>query len=255
MKLRPKKRTVVVAAAVAAAALAAAAGFQVAQADETKQAHYFLEVGGTAMARPAPDCTASYDHVNDTLPGQAVKICYPASIAPIIGVGGEQPAPPGTPGYDASVNEGVKNLIGAIHDIHGKDPGARMTIVGYSQGADVADRVLEKIATGEVQVPRELFAGKLYSDPRQPGTGIWAKIPAGTGIPVPGVEVTSPGAGPTDFAGIPVERHCVAKDGICDATSLESIPGYFQKHFGYPDNGGIIESTVGQPAKNEVIWH
>src|SRR5690606_15578430 len=135
---------------------------------------------GTGAALGEPDCTKTYGFANQQLgEGVAVPICYPASFGPLQGGDGSIPAPD-APRYDDSVNQGVETTLTVIGDLHRDHPDARITVVGYSQGADVGDRVLEKIAGGETDIPAEIMAGKLYADPRQPDTGIWAKIPAGT---------------------------------------------------------------------------
>lgn len=249
MKLRARKRTVAAAVATAAAALAVVTGVQVAQADATTR--YYVEIGGTGASAAAPDCTRTYGYANQHLgDGIAVPICYPASFGPLQGGDGSIPAP-NAPRYDDSVKQGVEETLRKIGEIHRDDPGARITVVGYSQGADVGDRVLEKIAGGETDIPAEIMSGKLYADPRQPDTGIWAKIPAGTSIE----GITSPGAGPAEFPGMQVERHCITKDGVCDATSLDSFRGYFQDHPKYPAENGIIPSTITADAANGVVWH
>ncbi|ADD40190.1 PE-PPE domain-containing protein [Stackebrandtia nassauensis] len=249
MKLRAKKRTVVAVVSGVAAALAVVAGVQVAQADAPQ--HYYVEIGGTGSSLNAPDCTKTYGFANQNLGGAvAVPICYPASFGPLQGGDGTIPAP-NAPRYDESVKQGVEETLKQIGDIHRNDPAATITVVGYSQGADVGDRVLEKIANGETEIPAEIMSGKLYADPRQPDTGIWAKVPAGTSIE----GITSPGAGPVEFPGMTVERHCIAKDGVCDATSLDSFRGYFQDHPKYPAEGGIIPSTITAAPNNEVVWH
>lgn len=246
MKSSRKKLVVAAAFTVTVAAGVTAAG--VAYADS---AHYYVEIGGTGSTVAEPECTSTYRSANQHLDGGiAVPVCYPASFGPFIGSDNAQPAP-GAPAYNDSVKQGYDNLLKAVTDTHHNDPSAQITIVGYSQGADVADRVLETIAGGQTDIPLELVSGKLYADPRQPETGIWAKVPKDVGVP----GVTSPGAGPTDFAAIPVERHCVHKDGICDATSIESIPGYFTVHPVYPQAGGIMDQTIAQPAVNGVVWH
>ena len=105
------------------------------------------------------------------------------------------------------------------------------------------------IANGETDIPAEIMSGKLYADPRQPDTGIWAKIPAGTSIE----GITSPGAGPAEFAGMRVERHCITRDGVCDATSMDSFRGYFQDHPKYAAENGIIPSTIAAEAAASQI--
>ncbi|HEY9411745.1 MAG TPA: PE-PPE domain-containing protein [Jiangellaceae bacterium] len=261
-----KKLSAGLAAAASAAVMMIAVGAPSAAADPEGQNHYYIEVGGTGSALPHPDCTSTYQAVNERLRAQGdipVPVCYAASFWPFIGSDNAQPAP-FAPTYDESVQDGWRNGNGdpmpsgvaetlrVATETHRNDPSARITIVGYSQGADVADRVLEKIANNETEIPRELVNGKLYADPRQPETGLWRFLPVGTHVPV--IRLTSPGLGPVDFPGMEVERHCIQTDGICDATTLEGIGGYFVQHPRYQEPGGIIDRTI-DTGGNGVVWH
>ncbi|MEU9112317.1 PE-PPE domain-containing protein [Streptomyces sp. NPDC048483] len=238
---------VMTAAMVAGPAVVAPA---VAQADDVH--HYYLEVGGTgAAADEADGCTTSYGFANQHLDegDQVVPVCYPASAGPW--AGSKQFSPDiNAPSYDASVEVGYKNLLAAAEETHRRDPNARLTIVGYSQGAQVADVVLQKIANNETGVPRSQVNGMLYADPMQPGTGAAARVPKG----VSAFGFTSPGAGPEEFPGVPVERFCIRGDGVCDATSLESILGYFTKHGNYPKDGNAMTRTIANDGGNGITW-
>ncbi|MEV4436266.1 PE-PPE domain-containing protein [Streptomyces sp. NPDC049555] len=233
----------------AATVMTAAAAPAVAHADPVH--HYYLEVGGTGSGAPAPDCTRSYQFANKHLDGGiAVPVCYPASAGPWLN-GRNQYPDPSAPTFDASVREGYRNLLAAAEDTHRRDPNARLTLVGYSQGAQVADMVLQTIAGGGTGIPRSLVDGKLYADPMQPGTGIWAKLPKGWSA----LGFTSPGAGPEKFDGIPVQRFCIRTDGVCDATAVTSLLGFFAQHPKYWQDGNVMTKTIGHDGGEGVVWY
>ncbi|MEU1312287.1 PE-PPE domain-containing protein [Streptomyces cinnamoneus] len=212
--------------------------------------HYYLEVGGTGSAAPAPDCTSTYaianKHLNGGIP---VPVCYPASAGPWLN--GRNVPDLTAPSFDASVQEGYRNLLATAQETHRRDPAARLTIVGYSQGAHVADVVLQKIAQGDTGIPRSQVNGMLYSDPLQPGTGIWSLVPKGWSA----LGFTSPGAGPAKFNGIPVQRFCIRTDGVCDATSLRSVTGFLQQHPKYWQEGNVMAQTIGHDGGDGVVWY
>ncbi|MEU9121729.1 PE-PPE domain-containing protein [Streptomyces sp. NPDC048506] len=219
----------------------------VAQADPID--HYYIEIGGTSNQADAPECTTSYREANKLLePGSWVPVCYPASAGPWENGHGIPDLT--TPSYDASVNEGYRNLLAAAEDTHRQHPDARLTIVGYSQGAQAADELLQRIANNETSIPREQVNGMLYADPMQPGTGIWARVPKGVGA----LGFTSAGAGPEEFPGVPVARYCIRTDGICDATSIESPGGYLIQHPKYPQPGDVMTQTITHDGANGIFW-
>jgi hypothetical protein len=213
--------------------------------------HYYLELGGTgAVPADGSSCTVSYGYANQHLNGGiAVEVCYPASAGPLVGPHNQQPDPT-APSYDSSVATGYRNLLAAVRATHRRDPGALLTIVGYSQGAQAADQVLRTLA-GSDSIPHDQLDGMLYADPMQPGTGLAAVVPKGASA----LGFTSPGAGPVSFDGIPVHRFCIHTDGICDATSLRSIPGLLSQHPRYPQDGGILPSTIAQDGTDGTIWY
>ncbi|GHC32093.1 PE-PPE domain-containing protein [Streptomyces cinnamoneus] len=212
--------------------------------------HYYLEVGGTGSAAPAPDCTSTYalanKHLNGGIP---VPVCYPASAGPWLN--GHNVPDPTAPSFDASVREGYRNLLTTAQETHRRDPTARLTIVGYSQGAHVADLVLQKIAEGATGIPRSQVNGMLYSDPLQPGTGIWSQLPKGWSA----LGFTSPGAGPAKFDGVPVQRFCIRTDGVCDATSVRSVLGFLNQHPKYWQEGNVMAQTIGHDGGDGVVWY
>lgn len=193
----------------------------IAQAEpQTRQAHYYIEIGGTWD----PTADNTYNLANTRLDGGiAVKVDYPASPGPGI--------PFVQTSYDESVHQGWLNASRALQGTYNNDPGARFTIVGYSQGAHVANLVLNDVADGRIDIPRSQVDGKLYADPMQPGTGIGAIVPRGLSA----FGFTSPGPGRVDFAGIPVQRYCINTDGVCDlASGLQAPGGYIAQHPCYP---------------------
>ncbi|MFI7414580.1 cutinase family protein [Streptomyces sp. NPDC049627] len=245
-----RAKTVALTAAMAAAA---ALTPTVAQADDAPR-HYYIELGGTGSALPAPDCTRTFGYANQHLePGaEVVPVCYPASAGPWLN--GQNQGPDLTAqSYDSSVAQGYQNLLAAAEETHRKDPAARLTIVGYSQGAQAADAVLETIANGGTGIPRELVDGKLYADPKQPGTGLWAKVPKGLGA----LGFTSAGPGPTEFPGVPVARFCIRGDLACDATTPVAAFDFFltDVHGRYVQDGNVMTKTIAQEGLNGVYWY
>ncbi|MFE9927555.1 PE-PPE domain-containing protein [Streptomyces sp. NPDC005533] len=214
--------------------------------------HYYIEIGGTGAAADAPGCTTSFDAANRDLKGGiAIPVCYVASGGPFVGSHNEQPAP-FAPSFGDSVNQGYWNAKAALEDAYRADPTATFTVAGYSQGAWVADLLLQTIADNGTEVPRERVDGMLYSDPMQPGTGFWRLVPEGVLIPF---VAYSPGTGPEDFPGVPVQRHCIRTDGVCDATSLDSFPGFLQQHPRYFREGEIIATTLVQHGGRGTVWY
>ncbi|GAA3584905.1 PE-PPE domain-containing protein [Streptomyces osmaniensis] len=244
---RRAKAAAVTAAMTAAAALTPA----VAQAEEAP-GHYYIQIGGTGTVQPAPQCTGTFYYANQHLEegAKVVPVCYPSSAGPWLN-GRNQPDLT-APSYDTSVAQGYVNLLAAVEKTHRDDPTARLTIVGYSQGAQAADAVLETIAGGGTDVPRELVDGKLYADPKQPDTGMWAKVPKGLGA----FGFTSTGPGPREFPGIPVARFCIRGDLACDATTPVNALDFFlsDKHSRYVLEGNVLSRTIAQEGLNGVYW-
>ncbi|WP_306320535.1 MULTISPECIES: cutinase family protein [unclassified Streptomyces] len=224
--------------------------------------HYYIEIGGTGPTTNkdgCPNTTSSYDAANQAfgLGAAAIKVCYPASAGPLIGPSGGLVEPSGkvnpealtSPTYDASVQLGIERGLKAAQDTHNAHPDAQLTITGYSQGAQAADEVLQKIAKGNTGIPRSQVDGMLYADPMQPDTGFGARVPKGLGIP--GV-ASAPGAGPANFEGIPVRRFCIVGDPVCDLRSLTNAPGYFNIHWKYPESA--IPKSLTRTGGNGVEW-
>jgi hypothetical protein len=231
-----------------------------AQADPVN--HYYIEIGGTGATPPAPHCTFSYDEGNKVLPpgSAAVPVCYPATAGPVLGPGGAlvdlqtlqvHPDALTAPNFDSSAQQGYQNALKAAEDTYHAHPDARLTITGYSQGAQIGDEVLQTIAGGGTDIPRSRVDGMLYADPMQPGTGLGGILPKGVTVPVAGI--TSPGAGPAHFQGIPVERFCIHGDPICEA-AIQNAPGYVSLHPLYPNAGNVIAQTIAQDGGDGIHW-
>lgn len=235
---------------VAALALAGAAAVP-SPAHADTQHHYYVEIGGTGSAVDGPACTSTYTYANQHLDGGIpVPVCYPASGGPFVGSHNEMPAPL-APSFADSVQQGYQNALTTLQNTYRADPTARFTVVGYSQGAWVGDLLLQTISANGTTVPRSQVDGMLYSDPRQPGTGFWHLLPAG--VPLPLVAV-SPGTGPVDFPGVPVQRFCIHTDGICDATGLDSFGGFLQQHPRYWQDGNVMTRTIAQDGGSGIVW-
>lgn len=169
---------------------------------------------------------AVFDHPGiDYRGGVKLKVAYPATA----------PGACGTLPYVDSVEAGHRNAVAVIEEAHRADPDGQFVVVGFSQGAQVANLLLEDIADGLTSVPPSQVDAKLYGDPMQPGTGIGALIPEGFAVPFGGY--VSPGQGRTDLGEIDFLRYCIETDGVCDNRSpLESIGGYFAQHPCYAAN-------------------
>ncbi|MFE9019125.1 PE-PPE domain-containing protein [Streptomyces sp. NPDC007808] len=253
-RLLRRARTVATTVALTAAMTAAAAvAPTVAQAADAAPHHYYIELGGTGSAQPAPTCTGTFYYANQHLEegAQAVPVCYPASAGPWLN--GQNVPDLMAPSYDSSVAQGYTNLLAAAEETHRKDPTARLTIVGYSQGAQAADAVLETIANGGTAIPRQLVDGKLYADPKQPDTGMWARVPKGLGA----LGLTSTGPGPREFPGVPVARFCIRGDLACDASTPVAAFDFFltDKHRRYAQDGNIMTRTIAQDGLNGTFWY
>ncbi|WP_189300798.1 cutinase family protein [Streptomyces albospinus] len=254
MKFSARLRRSTVRAATCAALLALTGGLPPAVAHADSGKHYYIEIGGTGGSEPVPTCTHSYGFANQALAGNpdnvVVPVCYEASAGPWQAGSGAIPGI-GALSYDDSERQGYDNLLAKVESVHKADPDARYTIVGYSQGAQAADQVLQAIAEKRTDIPTSRVEGKLYADPRQPDTGLWSRVPRGWSA----FGFTSTGPGPVDFAGIPVARYCIHSDLACDATSLFSVPGLLSQHPRYLREGGILFDTLAKDGQNGIFWY
>ncbi|AHH95717.1 hypothetical protein KALB_2349 [Kutzneria albida DSM 43870] len=202
--------------------------------------HYYVLIGGTC------DGNATVFN-NDWVRGGIPRVVhYPAGAAGL-------PNCDQTP-MDQSVARGHDVARQVVQDAYNENPDAPITVVGYSQGAIVANLVLNDIADGNLPVNKDRISAKLFGDPMQPDPrGISAAIPQGTGAPSPFGGYVSFGPGRTDFNGIPFIRYCIQTDGICNFDTLEAPGGYFAQHWCYqwnrPTDG---RSIMGDTIADEV---
>lgn len=189
-------------------------------------ATYYLVIGGT--------CDGTSQGLSRELPvGNKILVNYPAN-AP----GDFACTQALTPSYTDSVNIGHTNAKSTLEAAYRRDPGGHYVVVGYSQGAQVANLLLNDIADGR-SIPAGQVSAKLYGDPMTPGTGIGAVIPKGWGVPFGGY--ISPGAGRTNFGPISFVRYCITDDGVCDDRNpFTAVGGYFAQHFCY-GSGKLFE--------------
>ncbi|WP_431677190.1 PE-PPE domain-containing protein [Kitasatospora sp. KL5] len=239
-------------AVVGATALAFAAAVAVPAAAQAEPVHhYYIEIGGTGSVAEAPGCTSTFYFANQHLNGGIpIPVCYPASGGPFVGSHNEMPAPFAA-SFGDSVNQGFRNALAALESAYRADPAGHFTIAGYSQGAWVGDLLLQAVADNATAVPRSQVDGMLYADPLQPDTGFWHLVPRGVYLPAVAV---SPGTGPAEFPGVPVQRFCIRTDGVCDATSLESFGGFLKQHPLYWQEGSIMTQTLGNTGGNGTVW-
>ena len=86
----------------------------------------------------------------------------------------------------------------------------------------------------------------------QPGTGFWHLLPRGIWLPL---VAPSPGTGPVSFPGMHVRRFCIHTDGICDATSLASVPGFLKEHPRYQLPGNVMPDTIAHDGGDGIVWY
>lgn len=140
-------------------------------------------------------------------PADAVRIHYPASIAPVGGM---------TPG-DVSVSQGERNLDHAVRTFRAACPDAHVTVIGYSEGALIAGNDRDKWAHEPAM--RANTNVVLVSDPRAP-RGAMSNLPNGL---VPGLTLRP--ARPT-HSPIPTSSICRTSDGICNLGDPVRDPGH-----------------------------
>lgn len=229
---------------IGAAVAALVTGFVGVPAAHAEGAHYYILIGGT--------CNGNADQYQEAwLRGGIRKVVnYPAGASGLPGPCGQTP-------MDQSVAIGREEAKRVVQDSFNGDPGGEFTVVGYSQGAIVANLVLNDIADGVVNVDRSHFNAKLYADPMQPvgppGRGISAVIPAGAGAPSPFGGYVSFGPGRTDFGGIPYIRYCIQTDGVCHFDTLEAPGGYFAQHWCYVERPIMADTLADGVYTNSSI--
>ncbi|MDN5893264.1 MAG: PE-PPE domain-containing protein [Nocardioides sp.] len=220
------------------AALAPPANASSAQAGN----HYYVLIPGS--------CDSAGQAYDDVIRNQiepqgsiALKVHYVASAPPL---------PCSNVGYQESVNQGHAEAARVIEEAHRNDPSGHFTVVGYSQGAQVANLLLEQIADGKSSVPKGQVDAKIYADPMQPGTGIGARFPKGMAIPYGGY--VAPGQGRTDFNGIPFLRYCIETDGVCDTRDILQAPGGYAAQHGCYGYGVFATITDGVFSNQSHFW-
>ncbi len=229
---------------IGAAVAALVTGFVTTPAAHAEGAHYYILIGGT--------CNGNADQYQEAwLRGGIRKVVnYPAGASGLPGPCGQTP-------MDQSVAIGREEAKRVARDAFNEDPGGEFTVVGYSQGAIVANFLLNDIADGVVDVDRSHFNAKLYADPMQPvgppGRGISAVLPAGAGAPSPFGGYVSFGPGRTDFGGIPYIRYCIQTDGVCHFDTLEAPGGYFAQHWCYVERPIMADTLADGVYTNSSI--
>lgn len=199
------------------------------------------EPSAAADCRPAVFFTAGYKdgQTLDAFKGvqlpdshQRIDVKYKDGVIPVVD----------DPALDGAVKGGVETELNAVRAFHGQCPDAKITLVGYSEGALVAGGTVEHLERTN-EVPNHLVNAVLYGDPRRP------KAPSGVAGMAGGVETNLPTflggmsmVGPHRFAGkIPVSEVCNENDGICNSPNIitnaqavaNGVQGYLQGDHGY----------------------
>jgi cutinase len=138
--------------------------------------------------------------------------------------------------YNQSVEIGKSNLRQRIAEneaLCGNH--SRYILIGYSQGArvvgDVASEIDSDRITDDGTDLQDRIRVELYSDPRQPITGIEVVL-AGSDI-LPGVTLSGPRP---PFHNVNVNWICIPGDGVCDAhapVDISTLIGYMTNHSSY----------------------
>lgn len=142
--------------------------------------------------------------------------------------------------FDDSVAAGKSALRQLVHDYESRsDNTIRWTFIGYSQGAIVAGDVASEIDLAGDPGLQQRTEAILYSDPRQPGTGIETRLPGyqlADGITFAGPRMT--------FQNVRVVWRWVPGDTIADSPPLSRegvtaswvsavVSGYMLNHTSY----------------------
>lgn len=118
--------------------------------------------------------------------------------------------------YFDSQRQGVNNTVEMINGVQQRCSGTTFLLLGYSQGADVAGDVGNRIGTGRGPIPASAFGGMaLVGGPQfDPGAGlVYGSAPGDT----EGVL----GARPAGFGSVSdrTVQVCIRKDWVCDPNS------------------------------------
>lgn len=164
-----KRRRAATASSVVAALVAGLLGATTSTA-QAQQDHYYILIGGTC------DGKATVYNPAWLRGGIPRVVHYPAGATGL---------PSCNTPMDQSVAQGYEEAKRVVRVAYFENPHALFTIVGYSQGAIVANKVLNDIADGNLGVDKSRFNAKFYADPMQPEKGSSTVIPAGLGAPSP----------------------------------------------------------------------
>jgi hypothetical protein len=142
---------------------------------------------------------------------------YPAAFGGAV-PGGKQP-------YTVSVEEAAANLEAAAEKVVSSCPATKLAIVGYSQGAHAASKVLEAIGAGTGAVPADrIAAAALFGSPtRAPGSPVFPGSSNDTPASLPGSSSDHVSALPPLSAPAPAGAGIAATSDV--ATSFGSLSG------------------------------
>ena len=168
------------------------------------------------------------DHLNDQE--------YPATFWPL-----------GPYSYDKSVSDGADAAYNRVRYNQTRCPESKNHLIGHSQGADVAERTIERLAS---EGHSDGITADLVGNPRRPG---------GVEDVLPGLFPGATMEGPHGNRGNAIARdHCVGGDFICDTPQplqdpigfVDSAAGYL---FGTKHAGPEPVSEL--PTKSEDIYY
>jgi hypothetical protein len=196
---------------------------------------------GNPFAFPPSYVTAVMNYVNQNFaPVTSAQPLYtPENLYPTTGVKTLQ--------LDQSVAEGVPLLDMAIKQQLAANPSGSVTVLGYSQSADLASLEMQNLAnpTLNPSPPTATQLGfTLIGDSMAPNGGLLSRFPgfpAGTPLTVPSIHFTFYGATPPNTI-YPTHIYTLEYDGIADVpqypinilADLNALAGYEYVHGTYP---------------------
>jgi pimeloyl-ACP methyl ester carboxylesterase len=226
---------------------------------------------GISPYRMADSFMGIYDRTAPGREGTNVFVDYPRSLGPLTGFG--------DPTYDASEGEATTKTVAAVETARKANPGDKIYVVGYSQGAGAASQAIAQLKAdgaalhGDDNYYLNNVEFVLAADPRRNDGGILARLPKGVYIPILGVSF---GDG-TSAQGTNAKILQVTKqyDGVADAPNyifnvvadLNAVMGFYYLHSGYykdvnlgeiPADGKIVTSgsaigADGEPLVTDVL--
>ena len=206
---------------------------------------------GISPYRMADSLKGTYDQtptfVDTDSSGNNKFVIYPRSIGPLTGIG--------DPTYDVSEGIATTQTVQAIKDARLANPGDKIVVVGYSQGAGGASEAIKQLeADGEFDTSNVDFV--LAADPRRNDGGILTRFPAGVYVPIIGVTFGG-GTTPQTSNVLQITKQY---DGVADApkfvfnvlADLNALLGYVYLHGDYyemadPSDLPTIDLVTGQP--------